>query len=321
MFLVPKPIFFLPCHGVSWKLSRTVTPTREQADIERRRTACRLTSGGSFLRRWLRSSRDPSCASGKGTESAWSSAGQSSSWAPRWCCPSPPLPSHPSQRARSRSLDPQLPAHGCRSRWDTAGLWTCSNWKPGGGTHHCRETNVGPGTPCHRWRNWIQWHRRPAAPPRAAVERKHEWSEMAGPRGLSHSPLSQCLYKGWRGDITAGFKQLAFLKHNQRWIQTASSQGLYLVYIQVYKIYIQVYILGIYKAYIQGYTLSTLLLEVQNGKYIVFPFLQRKRSNSGQLFSVNTINWNEGNLFWGFWCMKTLNPYHVKLNLFFTSLN
>lgn len=96
------------------------------------------------------------------------------------------------------------------------------------------------------------------------MERKHVWLEMAGPsRQLSVIPFTV----GRTGKITVGFKQISFLKHDHRWIQTASSKGR-----------------------VEVYALFTLLLEVLDEKYIIFPFLQRNRSNSSQFFSVNTIN-------------------------------
>ena len=101
------------------------------------------------------------------------------------------------------------------------------------------------------------------------MERKHVWLEMAGPsRQLSVIPhRANAFTVGRTGKITVGFKQISFLKYDHRWIQTASSKGR-----------------------VEVYALFTLLLEVLDGKYIIFPFLQRNRSNSSQFFSVNTIN-------------------------------
>lgn len=148
-----------------------------------------LNSGGSFLHRWLHSSQDPSCASGKGTESAWSSSGQSSWQALRWCCPSPPLPFHRSQQVRSHSLDPQLPPHGRGSHQGTADLWTCSSVRSGAGIRHCHGKSVDPRKLCHQWKSWIQWYHSPTVPPRASRRWCCPLLHWVSGRGQNHSRI------------------------------------------------------------------------------------------------------------------------------------
>lgn len=131
------------------------------------------------------------------------------------------------------------------------GSLTCS-LEIRGGTHHCRGDECRPRDAGHRWRSWIQWCRRPTAPPRAAAERK---GCMVGNSRTGEA--STALHRvsastgGRTGNITAGCKTAFFLKAQSQ-MDSASSKGT----VQVHP----------FLPFTRG----------ANGKYTVFPFLQRK---------------------------------------------